>query len=160
MSFCWDDSHSTMCETSQEWSFWPQGFLVYFMQFSDTYKLLYCIFSSTELVYLHLGKYLPPVLQEDPFWKKNNHIAFGYSLKAQFQNKFALTPLSYLRFYLRYCFFGNSKNVNWLWDTRENFTGWKKMRKFQPATQFRMSRCSIIENPFSANLKTNTIPNR
>ena len=70
-----------------------------------------CIFIWQNFVHVHLGRYLPPYLQEHPFLKKNNRFAFGYSLSPRFQNKFAITILSHLRFYFRYYLFDNSKTI-------------------------------------------------
>ena len=40
--------------------------------------------------------------------------------------------LSHLTVYFRYCFFNNSKNINWSWDLREKVTRWNRIRKLQP----------------------------
>ena len=100
-----------------------------------------CIFISTGSMYVHVEKDLSPFLQKHPLFLKKYRFALRCSPRAQFQNKFAITVLSYLIYYVYfgYCFLGSSKNINRSWDLGDKFTRWNKMREFQPATEFRIS---------------------
>ena len=111
------------------------------MQFSYISGWLY--FYSDRTYVCPFRTVFAPTFARTSIFEKNIRFAFGYSQRVQLQNKFVITVLPYLRFYYRYCFFDDSRNINWSWYQGEKFTGWNKMRKFQPATEFRISHCGF-----------------
>ena len=96
--------------------------------------------SHIELVLVHLEKYLPLFSHEHPLLKT---IVSHLDIRQEHSFKKKLQWLYFdLWFCLQCCFFHNSKNLNWSWNLSEKFTGWNKIRIFQPVTEFRISLCT------------------
>ena len=141
ISFCWEEPQYNMKNVSRM-VFSVAKVLHGFSCSSQTFPDC-CIFISTELVHVHLDKYLPPFLQGHLyFWRKKS-----FRIRLFTESTILEQICSSSTFHIADSTFDAAssvslKNIYWSWELGEKFTGWKKNKKIPAATEVRISLCT------------------